>query len=76
MLTFSVADTGCGIPREQAENIFERFTKLNDFKQGTGLGLNICRLISKKMEGHVYCDVNYTDGARFVFTIPLIKQQN
>lgn len=71
-LTFSVADTGCGIPKEQAENIFDRFTKLNDFKQGTGLGLNICRLISKKMGGKVYCDTSYTKGARFVFVLPLV----
>lgn len=76
MLTFSVTDTGCGIPKEQAENIFDRFTKLNDFKQGTGLGLNICRLISKKMGGKVYCDTRYTDGARFVFVLPLTLSEN
>lgn len=75
-LTFSVADTGCGIPKEQAENIFERFTKLNDFKQGTGLGLNICRLISKKMDGKVYCDTSYTDGAKFVFVLPFLNSEN
>ncbi len=73
MLTFSVADTGSGIPKEQAETIFERFTKLDDFKQGTGLGLNICRLISKRLNGFVKCDTNYTNGARFVFAIPNIR---
>ncbi len=71
LITFSVADTGCGIPKEQAENIFERFTKLDDFKQGTGLGLNICRLISNRLNGFVKCDTTYTNGARFVFAFPL-----
>lgn len=39
---FSVTDTGCGIPPEKQHLIFERFEKLNDFVQGSGLGLSIC----------------------------------
>ena len=42
---FSVTDTGCGIPPEKQHLIFERFEKLNDFVQGSGLGLSICQLI-------------------------------
>ena len=71
MLTFSVTDTGTGVPADQAENIFERFTKLDAFKQGTGLGLNICRILSSKLCGKALLDTTYTDGARFLFIHPL-----
>ena len=71
MLTFSVEDTGPGIPAEQAERIFERFVKLNDFVQGTGLGLSICSEIAGKLGGCVWLDTAYTGGARFCFTLPL-----
>ena len=69
---FSVTDTGCGIPPEKAETIFERFEKLDSFKQGTGLGLNICRRIAELVGGRVYLDTSYTGGARFVFMHPVI----
>lgn len=80
-ITFIVADTGAGVPKDKAETIFQRFEKLNAFKQGTGLGLNICRIISDKLEGSCYLDTAYPDscpdvehGARFVFTIPIKKE--
>jgi signal transduction histidine kinase len=40
-LELQVEDTGCGIPANQAEHIFERFVKLDDFKEGLGLGLSL-----------------------------------
>lgn len=73
---FSVADTGSGIPPEKAETIFERFTKLDQFVQGTGLGLNICRDLAERLGGSAYLDTTYTapepykSGARFVLTLP------
>ncbi len=68
---FSVTDTGCGIPPEKQYLIFERFEKLNDFVQGSGLGLSICQLIVKYMNGKLWVDSGYTRGARFCFTHPL-----
>lgn len=68
---FSVTDTGCGIPPEKQHLIFERFEKLNDFVQGSGLGLSICQLIVKYMNGKLWVDSGYTHGARFCFTHPL-----
>ena len=68
---FSVTDTGCGIPPEKQHLIFERFEKLNDFVQGSGLGLSICQLIVKYMNGKLWEDSGYTRGARFCFTHPL-----
>lgn len=68
---FSVTDTGCGIPLEKQKLIFERFEKLNDFVQGSGLGLSICQLIVKHIQGKLWVDSHYTQGARFCFTHPL-----
>lgn len=68
---FSVTDTGCGIPPEKQHLIFERFEKLNDFVQGSGLGLSISQLIVKYMNGKLWVDSGYTRGARFCFTHPL-----
>lgn len=69
-ITFYVADTGPGVPADMAESIFERFVKLDNNKQGAGLGLSICRMMAEKLGGKVWLDTRYTKGARFVFTIP------
>ena len=71
-VTYAIEDTGSGIPPEQADTIFERFTKLNDFVQGMGLGLSICRDIAQRMNARVYLDTTYTGGARFVLELPRI----
>lgn len=71
MITFAVTDTGEGVPVGQAKNVFRRFTKLNDFVQGTGLGLNICLTLADKMNGQVFLDTSYIKGARFVFCFPI-----
>lgn len=68
---FTVTDTGSGISSENAEAIFERFEKLGSQKQGTGLGLNISRIIATKLGGKLYLDTSYKGGARFVFTHPV-----
>lgn len=68
-ITLSVADTGRGVPEDKAALIFNRFTKLNQFVQGSGLGLNICQTIAGKLKGEVYLDTSYTGGARFVFAL-------
>lgn len=68
-ITFSVTDTGTGVPPEMANDIFERFTKLDAFVQGAGLGLNICSTIANKLGGRVLLDTSYTNGARFLFIL-------
>ena len=70
-LTITVEDTGCGIAPEEADHIFERFVKLDDFKEGLGLGLPLCRMIAKRMGGNVILDTSYSPGARFIITLPL-----
>ena len=71
-LTIAVEDTGCGIDPAQAERIFERFVKLDNFKEGLGLGLSLCRIIATRMNGTVVLDPSYKKtGARFVVKIPV-----
>ena len=71
MISISVSDTGCGIPKEKAQEVFERFSKLNSFRQGTGLGLSICKAFVEELGGKIWVDTTYTEGARFVFTHPI-----
>ena len=71
LLRIAVTDTGCGIPEEKAEKVFERFEKLDEFAQGSGLGLSISRLIVEKLGGKIWVDTNYKAGARFIFTHPM-----
>ena len=68
---FSVTDTGCGIAPEKQGQIFNRFEKLNENAQGSGLGLSICQLIIEHFGGKIWIDTNYTNGCRFVFTHPI-----
>lgn len=70
-ITFSVIDTGCGIPADRIASIFKRFEKLDPFEQGTGLGLNICRIIAERLNGEVRLDTDCTQGTRFLFILPL-----
>lgn len=71
MLTFTVTDTGIGVPPDKQRVIFERFSKLDQFKQGVGLGLDVCRIIAARLGGAVDIDPTYTGGARFWFAIPI-----
>ncbi len=71
MILFSVTDTGCGIPRNKQASIFQRFEKLNENAQGSGLGLSICQLIIEHVGGEIWIDPEYTGGSRFCFTHPI-----
>lgn len=66
----AVTDTGCGIPPEKYDEAFERFTKLDPFSQGNGLGLYLCRLIVRHLGGEIRIDPEYTAGTRIVAILP------
>lgn len=75
MARFSITDTGCGIPLEKQSSIFNRFERVNEKSQGTGIGLSICQLMINRLGGKIWIDPEYTAGSRFVFTHPL-KQED
>ena len=71
-LQFTVTDTGIGIPLAHQEKVFERFYKVDLFKQGFGLGLPICRKVSELLGGTIVVDKDYVGGARFILTLPML----
>lgn len=70
-LQISVTDTGCGIPPEKHEEVFDRFIKLDSFIPGNGLGLYLCRLIVKRLSGTIAIDAAYKTGTRIVVSLPM-----
>ena len=69
-LQLVVEDTGSGVPEAEAERIFDRFVKLDKFKEGIGLGLSLSRKLAEQLGGKIKLDTTYTDGARFIVTLP------
>ncbi len=65
----TVEDTGSGIPADAAEHIFERFFKVDTFREGLGLGLPLCRTIITRLGGTVDHDNSYQQGSRFIVKI-------
>lgn len=64
-------DTGMGIPKDKHDIIFERFMKLNDFVQGTGIGLSICKSLVERMGGTIGVDSEGEGkGSTFWFRMP------
>ena len=69
-IRFYVRDTGCGISQDKQQAIFQRFVKLDNFKQGTGLGLSICQMIAEKMHATVGVSSELSKGSEFWIEIP------
>ncbi len=70
MVDISVTDTGCGIPEEDSEKIFNHFYKIDNYKEGIGLGLPLARRTARQLGGDVTLDTSYKEGARFVVSLP------
>jgi signal transduction histidine kinase len=69
----SVADDGPGIPADQRDRVFERFTRLDEARTtgGTGLGLAITREIVQRHHGSIEIDPDHQPGTKFVVTLPV-----
>ena len=67
---YAVEDNGIGVPPEESEHIFEEFVQLDEFYEGTGIGLTVARSIARRLGGDIMLDTTYTPGARFVFSLP------
>ena len=70
-LFFSVEDTGIGIPHKEAERIFDEFVQLDEYYNGTGIGLTVARSLARRIGGDIVLDTAYIGGSRFVMTLPL-----
>lgn len=69
-ISFIVEDTGSGIPADKTETVFDQFNKLDEFSQGTGMGLTLCRTIIQKLNGKIFVDTSYSGGCRMIIEIP------
>ena len=75
-LLVAVEDTGVGVPSGEVDHIFERFVKLDPFKEGLGIGLPFSRTMAQRFGGNVYLDQTYAGpGARFVLSLPILKKK-
>ena len=63
-------DTGSGIPKDKCEKIFERFFKVNEYIQGAGIGLSICKAIATKCGGKISVESEEGKGSTFSIWIP------
>lgn len=75
-VSFYVSDDGVGVPEEELESIFDKFTQSSKTKTGaggTGLGLAICAEIIGEHGGKIWCKNNPDAGARFTFVLPAEK---
>jgi len=70
-LFFSVEDTGIGIPHKDAERIFDEFVQLDEYYDGTGIGLTVARSLARRIGGDIKVDTAYIGGSRFVMTLPV-----
>jgi signal transduction histidine kinase len=70
---YAVEDNGIGVPQQESEHIFEEFVQLDEFYEGTGIGLTVARSIARRLGGDIVLDTTYSPGARFVFSLPIIN---
>ena len=70
-MEFYVADTGCGISPDNQERVFEPFMKVDEFSEGLGLGLPLCRRLATLLNGEIVLDTQYSGGARFLLKLPI-----
>ena len=71
LVRFYVTDTGIGVPKEKQAEVFDRFVKLDNFVQGSGLGLSISKSIVEGLGGSIGVDSEEGKGATFWFAIPI-----
>ena len=69
-IRFIITDTGIGIEEKNQNHVFDKFFKADSFKQGFGLGLTISRKMAVLLGGSLNLDKTYTDGARFILSLP------
>lgn len=76
MMLFSVEDTGCGIPSDKVGTIFQRWTKVDEFTEGLGLGLAYCWESAQKLGGALTLDQTSEAGTTFTLSLPVEKKND
>lgn len=70
-MAFYVTDTGCGISSDNQQRVFEPFVKIDEFSEGLGLGLPLCRRLATLLKGEIVLDTSYNAGTRFLLKLPI-----
>ena len=68
---FIVDDTGIGIPPKEAEHIFDEFVQLDEYYNGTGVGLTVARSLARRLGGDIRLDTAHTACTRFIIKLPV-----
>ena len=68
---FIIEDTGCGIPENKISTIFDRFVKVDELKEGLGLGLAYCHETVEKLGGTLTLDKTSEEGTTFTLSLPI-----
>ena len=71
IVNIKVSDTGIGIPKANRQQIFTKFTKIDDFTEGVGLGLTLSKRTAKILDGDLILDPFYNEGASFIFSLSI-----
>lgn len=79
-ICLSVKDSGIGIAEKELEKIFEKFTivdsSLSRVSEGTGLGLNLVKILIEKMNGRIHVKSKVGEGTEFMVCLPDVKLEN
>lgn len=70
-IRFIVDDTGIGIPPNEAEHIFDEFVQLDEYYNGTGIGLTVARSLARRLGGDIWLDTSHTACTRFIIKLPV-----
>ncbi|MBQ6406288.1 MAG: transporter substrate-binding domain-containing protein [Prevotella sp.] len=70
-IRFIVDDTGIGIPPKEAEHIFDEFVQLDEYYNGTGIGLTVARSLARRLGGDIWLDTSHTACTRFIIKLPV-----